>query len=71
MCKLRLVKKLYLGNLYAKRDWGVQLCHRYVEDPSTKTLKLCNSYRNTYSIKQFIDLFQKVKMKISWKGEGL
>ena len=68
-------KKLYLGNLYAKRDWGhaedyvkamwLMLQQRKPEDFVIAT-------GNQYSVKQFINLSaKKLKMPIIWKGKNL
>ena len=68
-------KKLYLGNLNAKRDWG------HAEDYCYAMWKILQQKEpddyviatgNQYSIKQFINLTAKrLDMKISWKGKGL
>ena len=68
-------KKLYLGNLNAKRDWG------HAEDYCYAMWKILQQKEpddyviatgNQYSIKQFINLTaKKLDMKISWKGKGL
>ena len=68
-------KKLFLGNLNAKRDWGhakdyceamwKMLQQKKPEDYVISTGK-------QYSIKQFVNLTAKhLKMKIIWKGKGL
>ena len=68
-------KKLYLGNIYSRRDWGhaeyyVQamwkiLNHRRPDDFVISTGK-------QYSVKQFVDLVaKKLKIKITWKGKGI
>ena len=77
MCRIKLgkQKKLFLGNLYAKRDWGHAkdycfamwkiLQHKKPDDFIIATGK-------QYSIKQFINLVaKKLKMQIIWKGKGL
>ena len=68
-------KKLYLGNLNAKRDWG------HAEDYCFAMWKILQQKKpddyviatgNQYSIKQFINLTaKKLDMKISWRGKGL
>ena len=68
-------KKLYLGNLNAKRDWG------HAEDYCYAMWKILQQKEpddyviatgNQYSIRQFINLTaKKLDMKISWKGKGL
>ena len=77
LCKIKfgLQKKLFLGNLYAKRDWGHArdyceamwkiLQHKKPDDFIIATGK-------QYSIKQFVNLVaKKLKMKIFWKGKGI
>ncbi len=77
MCKIKSgeQKKLFLGNLYAKRDWGHAkdyciamwkiLQHKKPDDFIIATGK-------QYSIKQFVNIVaKKLKMKITWKGKGL
>ena len=73
--KLGLQKKLVLGNLNAKRDWGhakdyveaqwLMLQQKYPDD------YVVASGRN-YSVKQFINEAAKVlNMKLTWKGKGI
>jgi GDPmannose 4,6-dehydratase len=73
--KLGKQKKLYLGNLYAKRDWGHArdycfamwkiLQQKVPEDYVIATGK-------QYSIKQFINIACKeLNMNITWKGKGI
>jgi len=77
MCKIKYgkQKKLFLGNLYAKRDWGHAkdyclamwkiLQHKKPDDFIISTGK-------QYSIKHFVNLVaKKLKMKLTWKGKGL
>ena len=77
MCKIKSgkQKKLFLGNLYAKRDWGHAkdycvamwkiLQHKKPDDFIIATGK-------QYSIKQFINIVaKKLKMQITWKGKGI
>ena len=77
MCKIKhgKQKKLFLGNLYSKRDWGhaedycyamwLILQHKKPEDFIIATGK-------QYSIKQFINLVaRELKMKVTWKGKGI
>ena len=68
-------KKLYLGNIYAKRDWG------HAQDYVLAMWKILQykkpddwviSTGKQYSVKQFINLVaKKIKLKIFWKGKGL
>ncbi len=77
MCRIKFgkQKKLFLGNLYAKRDWG------HAKDYCLAMWKILQYKKpddfiiatgKQYSIKQFINLVaEKLKMKIIWKGKGL
>jgi len=77
LCKIKLKKqkKLYLGNLYAKRDWG------HAEDYVVAIWKILQNNKpedfvistgKQYSIKQFINIVaKKLNMKISWRGNGV
>ena len=73
--KLRKQKKLFIGNLYSKRDWG------HAEDYVNAMWKILQQKKpedfvistgKQYSIKTFIELVaKKLDMKINWKGKGL
>jgi GDPmannose 4,6-dehydratase len=77
MCKIKegKQKKLFLGNLNAKRDWG------HAKDYCLAMWKILQQKEpddyviatgKQYSIKQFINLTaKKLKMKIIWKGKGV
>ncbi len=77
LCKIKLgkQKKLFLGNLDAKRDWG------HAKDYCLAMWKILQqkipddyviATGKQYSIKQFINLTtKKLKMKIKWKGKGI
>ena len=66
--------KLYLGNLYSKRDWGH--AKDYVEAmwlimQNNKPDDFVIATGKQYSIKQFINKVAKqLKMRIVWKGKG-
>ena len=77
LCKIKLGKqnKLYIGNLYSKRDWGhakdyveamwLMLQQKKPDDYVVATGK-------QYSVKYFINLVCKIlRINISWKGKGL
>ncbi len=77
LCKIKnkKLKTLYLGNIYAKRDWGH--ARDYVE-AMWKILQLRRpddfviATGKQYTVKHFINLVcQKLKIKIIWKGKGL
>ena len=77
LCKIKLgkQKKLFIGNLYSKRDWG------HAEDYVNAMWKILQQKKpedfvistgRQYSIKKFIELVaQKLDMKIYWKGKGI
>ena len=77
LCKIKLgmQKKLYLGNLYAKRDWGHARDYCYAmwkilqqKEPDDFII----ATGKQYSIKEFITLTAKeLNIKIKWKGKGL
>ncbi len=77
LCKIKLKKQktLFLGNLYAKRDWGHAkdyceamwkiLQHKKPDDFVIATGK-------QYSIKEFIEIVSsQLNMKIQWRGKGI
>ena len=67
--------KLYLGNLYAKRDWGhardyVRAMWKMLQMKKPKDYVI--STGKQYTVKDFINLVAKeLKMRIIWKGNGL
>ena len=73
--KFGLQKKLFLGNIYSKRDWG------HAEDYVIAMWKILQlrkpddfviSTGNTYSVKQFInEVAKKLNLNIFWTGKGL
>ena len=77
LCKIKegKQKKLFLGNLNAKRDWG------HARDYCNAMWKILQQNKpddyviatgKQYSIKQFINLTaKKLKMRINWKGKGI
>ena len=73
--KFKLQKKLFLGNLYAKRDWGhaedyVIAIWKMLQQKKPKDLVI--STGKQYSVKQFINIAaNELKMPIVWKGSGL
>ena len=73
--KLGLQKKLVLGNINAKRDWGH--ARDYVEAQwlilqQKKPDDYVIATGKQYSVKYFINLVAKVlNMKIKWKGKGI
>ncbi len=73
--KLGLQKKLILGNIYAKRDWGH--ARDYVEAQwlilqQKKPDDYVIATGKQYSVKYFINLVAKeLNIKIRWKGKGI
>ncbi len=77
LCKIRegKQKKLFLGNLSAKRDWG------HARDYCLAMWKILQQKKpddyviatgKQYSIKEFVNLTsKKLGMKITWKGKGI
>ncbi len=77
LCKIKegRQKKLFLGNLNAKRDWG------HARDYCLAMWKILQQKNSgdfviatgkQYSIKEFINITaKKLNMKIFWKGKGL
>jgi GDPmannose 4,6-dehydratase len=70
-----LNEKLYLGNLYAKRDWG------HAKDYVIAMWKILQQKKSgdfvvatgkQYSVKDFVNLCAKhLNLKIIWKGKGI
>ena len=66
---------LFIGNLYAKRDWGhakdyIQMQWKILQQKKPDDYII--STGKAYSVKEFINLACKIlKMKIVWKGKGL
>tara|TARA_Y100000590_G_scaffold208062_1_gene235671 strand:- start:4422 stop:5447 length:1026 start_codon:yes stop_codon:yes gene_type:complete len=76
MCNIKKgkQKKLYLGNLHSKRDWGhtqdyVVAMWKMLQKSKPKDYVI--STGNQYSIKEFINKTSKIlKMNIKWIGKG-
>lgn len=77
MCKIKLgmQKKLYIGNLYAKRDWGhakeyVDAMWRILQLKKADDFVIATG--SQYTVKDFINIVAKeLNMKIKWLGKGL
>ena len=77
LCKIKfgLQKKLYLGNLNAKRDWGhasdyVEAMWKILQQKKPDDYVIATGKQ--YSVKQFVSLVsKKLGLKIVWKGIGL
>mgnify|MGYP001238403533 CR=1 FL=1 len=68
-------KKLYLGNLYAKRDWGhaedyVKAMWLMLQQKKPQDFVIATGIQ--YTVKEFINLSaKKLKMPIIWRGNKL
>ena len=77
LCKIKFKKqkKLFLGNLYSRRDWGhasdyVEAIWRILQHDKPEDFVICTGKQ--YTIKQFINMVsQELKIKIKWKGKGI
>ena len=77
LCKIKLKKqkKLFLGNLSAKRDWGhaedyVEAMWKILQYKKPDDFVICTGKQ--YSIKQFVNMVTSaLKMKIVWRGKGI
>ena len=77
LCKIKYgkQKKLYLGNLGSKRDWGhardyCEAMWRMLQQKKADDYVIATG--NQYSVKEFvIKTSKKLNMKIIWKGKGL
>ena len=73
--KYGIDKKLILGNLYSKRDWGhakdyVEAMWLMLQQKKPKDFVIATGKQ--YSIKKFIDMVcSELNFKINWKGTGL
>jgi GDPmannose 4,6-dehydratase len=77
LCKIKLgkQKKLYLGNLEAKRDWGHAKDY-VIAMWKMMQKKMPNDYviatGKQYSVKDFVNLVLKeLKIKFKWTGKGI
>ena len=77
LCKIKIgkQKKLFLGNLYAKRDWGHAKDYclamwKILQQKSPDDYVIATGKQ--YSIKQFINFVSKeLNFQIYWKGKGI
>jgi GDPmannose 4,6-dehydratase len=77
LCKiaLGLEKKLYLGNIYSRRDWGhakdyAEMQWRILQQKKPEDYVIATG--KEYSVKCFIEKCCKfLNIKIYWKGKGL
>ena len=70
-----LEKVLYLGNIYAKRDWGhakdyVEMQWKILQQKKPDDFIIATG--KSYSVKEFInEACKQIGFKIKWKGKGL
>ena len=77
LCKIKkkLQKKLFLGNLEAKRDWGhakdyVEAMWKILQRKKADDYVI--STGKQYSVKEFVNLvLNELEIKHTWKGKGL
>ena len=77
LCKIKLglQKKLYLGNLDAKRDWGhakdyVEAMWRMMQKKKASDYVIATGKQ--YTVKQFVDLtLNQLGIKYYWRGSGV
>ena len=77
LCKIRLglQKKLYLGNLDSKRDWGhakdyVEAMWKILQQKKPDDFVIATGKQ--HSVKQFVNIVsKKLGFKIIWKGTGI
>ena len=66
---------LYLGNIYARRDWGhakdyVEIQWRMLQNKKPKDYVIATG--KSYTVKEFVNLCCKyLKLKIIWTGKGV
>jgi len=77
LCKIKLKKqkKLFLGNLYAKRDWGhakdyVEAMWKMLQNKTPRDYVISTGKQHT--VKDFINLaMRELNIKFYWKGKGI
>jgi GDPmannose 4,6-dehydratase len=77
LCRIKLnkQKKIFLGNLYAKRDWGhakdyVKAMWKILQYDRPEDFVICTGKQ--YTIKQFINMVtRQLKFPIKWRGKGI
>ncbi len=77
LCKIKKgsKEKLFLGNIYSKRDWGhaedyVKAMWLMLQQKTPQDFVIATGEQ--YTVKNFIELVaKKLDMKINWKGQGL
>jgi GDPmannose 4,6-dehydratase len=77
LCRIKLnkQKKFFLGNLYAKRDWGhakdyVKAMWKILQYDRPEDFVICTGKQ--YTIKQFVNMVSRqLKIPIKWRGKGI
>ena len=77
LCKIKSneIEKIYLGNLYAKRDWGhakdyVEAMWKMMQHKKPDDYVIATGKQ--YTVKEFVNLTAKLlNLKINWKGKGI
>ena len=77
LCKIKFKKqkKLFVGNIYSKRDWGhasdyVEAIWKIMQHKKPDDFVICTGKQ--YTIKQFINMVAKeLQIKLKWKGKGI
>jgi len=77
LCRIKInkQKKLFVGNLYAKRDWGhasdyVKAMWKILQHKKPDDFVICTG--SQYTIKQFINMVtRQLQISIKWKGKGI
>jgi GDPmannose 4,6-dehydratase len=77
LCRIKLnkQKKFFLGNLYAKRDWGhakdyVKAMWKILQYDRPEDFVICTGKQ--YTIKQFTNMVaRQLKIPINWRGKGI
>ena len=73
--KLGLQKKLYLGNLDARRDWGhaqdyVKAMWGILQQDKADDYVIATG--ESHSVREFVELaFQNIGIEIGWRGKGI
>ena len=73
--KLGLQRKLYLGNLDARRDWGhaqdyVKAMWSILQQDKADDYVIATG--ESHSVREFVELaFQEIGIEIAWKGKGI
>ena len=68
-------KKLFLGNLYSKRDWGhakdyVEAMWKMLQQKKAEDYVIATG--KTMTIKEFVNkVSKKIGIKLKWKGKGI